>query len=145
MEASNRLEDVVSSKDFKLVEMIIAFLEHQSSFYEKCSELAESEEQKIQSLKTTSEQKRTSFYEHVKIRHQKKQETSQKNEDEKYDELVRLLSSPKLDVVNAICLSAGIFLLFLYLPFIYITTYFIYLSFSFNSHLSSIYFFYLLS
>lgn len=107
LEASNRLEDVVFSKDFKMVELVIAFLEKQSIFYEKCSQLVESQEEKINSLRQSSEQKRIAFFENVNLRHEKRELKKQENEDSKYDQLVNLFSSAQLHVVNAICLSAG--------------------------------------
>ncbi|KAK5581702.1 hypothetical protein RB653_001739 [Dictyostelium firmibasis] len=106
-EAQVKLADTVQRHGFEYLVQSINLLATLHDLYSNsCSHLNENE-QLINEIKDYSANQKKVFQDQKQDHQLKIYEISREKEENKYNELVQIFSSPDLAVVNAICLSAG--------------------------------------
>ncbi|EGC37443.1 hypothetical protein DICPUDRAFT_53972 [Dictyostelium purpureum] len=106
-EAQCKLSDTVQRHGFEYLVQSINLLATLHDLYSNtCTHLNENE-QLIQEMRDYSASQKRLFQEQKQDQQLKLYEISREKEENKYNELVQIFSSPDLAVVNAICLSAG--------------------------------------
>ncbi|KAL6065950.1 Ras GTPase activation domain containing protein [Balamuthia mandrillaris] len=107
LEASNKLSDVVESKEFMVLEYLVYMMQTQlQEFAVSYNQLYELDSYIAQLRDSISKQRQAAAV--LRKQHEEtKLEMAIKAEKSKYRPLVELLAAPDLAVTNAICISAG--------------------------------------